>query len=214
MYDRIFMNDDPRISFLDILAGMWGMKVKFNEDYRNYIIQSVNDNYNNLESLIKKYCREDRSVVKHWYEIYPKLIIGYDEVIILKLFELITRAIDKEEINKKKKLLTLIEHDDRSISPLTYFIIPEGQIIKDMNYNILCELLYQHFELKEEYKTQFLNIGSELINMDFNEIKEYKKMYNTSKEEMFKLEEITEMRKKYLYYKKKYISLKNIITKG
>jgi len=144
LYDELFMKPyHHTFSFVDILAGVFGMKIKFNETYRNRIIDKVtriladedslscllNEKYPTIESRkgLHRLYMEERSHMLIPDELFipgaqKMLNIGYDEIILLELFAPILRInydsslkknLLKPVIENKLKLLTLIHKNKK-----------------------------------------------------------------------------------------------------
>lgn len=124
------------LSFIDIPAGVFGMKIKFSENYRNSIIAKVNNFYpsliNSVTCMTLKHDK-DGTTVHDKNTILDILNNGYDEIILLELFSPIVRVnfydhqdrnilnIRQTRINSKLFTCILAEQYDNGIAYKHWF---------------------------------------------------------------------------------------------
>ena len=148
-----FIENSPMIN---ILAGIFGIKVKLKESYRNEIIEKVNNFYDTKPSISN--------------EKFMK--VGYDEIILYELFSPITRIDNYNKIelsNINKQLFILVTE------------YPSKSIIQDIEIEIKIELLESTSTSEKSRPRDYKNYYRLIINKYFDISEENLK--NKEKEE-------------------------------
>ena len=195
IYEDCFLKNENKdsynyntLSFIDILAGIFGMKVKINKEYLDNIIKKVNFNYSineririkeSIETYYKSidldkfktkvyYTNDIEIILKYIYDKIDKLLpVGYDENLLLEIFSPITRVefTQSKEGNKLNINQINIHKQLFTLVSDPIDLDPSVHEIKDYEYDY--ESRYYDYEYLESF---FINPSKEEIKKKLGEL--------------------------------------------
>ena len=200
-----YINIDNKLSYIDLLAGVFAIKVHLKMDYINHIIKQLDNIYNTIingsdyqdkhimadkstESYKSRFVNEQskNEYINAWKEriIFP-LEGGYDEILLMELFAPLIRVsfvktpqgniLNTEEISLKESLLVIILWQEFDFDYNCNVLFIEEKKPKS-SMRQNCQTLLQTRQLKQPDK--YLSNDMYLLNDVKMSVVDFNRIYN------------------------------------